>query len=81
MNGLIINWGKAKDAATVYFGCSYTSSAVVVIARVADSSADANNASSGVQPFSTETGSTIKTGFKPHFGNSQNSGHWIAIGY
>lgn len=79
---MIIQWGgQCKDGVAVTFPTAFTTVAKVVISRVADNNGDSYNFSNSVEPLSSETGGTIKTGFIPHFGSGNNSGHYIAIGY
>ena len=81
-NGLIRQWGgQVKDGVPVYFAVIFNTVAKVIISRVADAPSDPSNSTNSVQPLPSETGNTIKTGFTPHFGDSPNSGHFIAIGY
>lgn len=81
MNGLIKQWGQAKDNVQVTFAVPFTVVAKVIISRVADSSSDNSSSSNSVQPLSGETGLTIKTGFIPHYGTLENSGSWLAFGF
>ena len=82
MNGLIKQWGgQVKDNVPVYFAVIFNTIAKVIISRVADNPSDITGATNSVQPLPSETGNTIKTGFTPHFGDTVNSGHFIAIGY
>ena len=79
---MIEQWGgQVKDNSTVYFFLSFSIKGTVLITRVADMSSDTYNSSSSVQPLDGETGNTIKTGFKPHYGAGVNSGSWLAFGY
>lgn len=81
-NGLIEQWGgQVKDNNPVYFAVIFNTVAKVIISRVADSPSDASGATNSVQPLDGETGNTIKTGFKPHYGSGVNSGSWLAFGY
>ncbi|MGP1427466.1 MAG: hypothetical protein ACTTKB_04525 [Treponema sp.] len=80
-NGLIINYGKVKDGGKVIFGLSYKKSAMVIASRVADSSSDRSSCGVSVRPLDGESGSNIKTGCFFHFSNTENSGHYIAIGF
>ena len=82
MNGLIRQWGgQVKDNVAVEFPISYTNCAKVIISRVADADFDITGATNSVQPLPGESGDLIKTGFRPHFGEIQNSGHWLAVGF
>ena len=80
-NGLIINYGKVKDGGKVIFGLSYKKSAMVIASRVADSSSDRSSCGASVRPLDGESGSNIKTGCFFHFSNTENFGHYIAIGF
>ena len=80
-NGLIVNFGKVKDGEKVIFGLSYKRSAMVIVSRVADSPHDKSSCGASVRPLYGEVGSNIKTGCFIHFSNTENSGHYIAIGF